>query len=124
MSQHEMVTFTWTTPEGEQYRVEPIDFDDWTGKELRAALRIAGDERIAGSSTTLGGFVFYALAAARVVPGLTIDEAEAQLTVAKVRAIMRELNEQYAAREAAAKAEAAPAEGAAVLSPTSAGSEA
>lgn len=111
------VTFTWTTPEGETYRVEPCSsVDEWRGSELRAAARITGGSDIGRG--LLGGFVVYAISAARVVPGLTVEQAEAQLTVGKVRAIMAELDAQYAAQAD----DADVAEEVEHLTPTSAGS--
>lgn len=122
MSEHDgqTVTFTWRTPSGETYEVEPIrDIDEWTGRELRAVERVAGTHigrlgDIAFSGLTL------ALSAARVVPGLTIDQADEHLTVGRIREANRQIRERRAAAEAAVEAPAV--DDPAMLSPTSAGS--
>lgn len=124
MSEQETVTFTWTTADGQSFEVLPCTrVDEWTGRELRAVERINGGAIGGLSTTSLGGLV-YAVSAARVVPGLTIDQADAEITVGRIREIMRQLNERYAAASAAAEPEVPPAVEVEHLTPTNAGSEA
>lgn len=108
-------TFTWHGPDGKQYDVEPLyAVDEWTGREMRAVDRMSRGD-YAGLGPTSKAGIIYALSAARAVPGLTIEAADEQLTVGRIRAIDTELNARYAEIEAAKAAEP-EAEG--VLSPT------
>lgn len=112
----EAITFTWRTPDGQSYEVTPIrDIDEWTGREMRALDRIAGGTTSGISDLAFSGLMF-ALSLARVVPGLSIEAADAELTVGRVREINRQLRDR---RTAAAATEEEPAEEAGtVLSPT------
>lgn len=116
-----MSQFTWKTGEGTEFEVEAIfDVDSWTGREMRTVERVNGGELPQGQ-LALRSLVF-ALSIARVVPGYTIESADAELTFGRVRAIIREMRERDQAADAATAAadEAGgdvPSEGA-VLSPT------
>lgn len=121
-----MITFTWRTSQGATFEVEPpYEVNSWTGREMRAAERLLGG--------TLDGAGFYsttslvlAIGVARAVPGYTVESADAELTLGRVREILDQINQRETAERAAAAEEAlaaAPVEGE-VLSPTSAGSEA
>jgi hypothetical protein len=117
------VTFSWTAADGSVHEVEHVsDVDSWTGREIRAVERMSGG--------TLAAQGFYTTAAllvstsvARVVPGATIEGVDAELTLGRVRAIHRQINERALAR---LDAEVPPADGedVAALSPTSADGEA
>lgn len=114
--------FTWTTPDGTEYQVEPVyDLDSWTGKEMRAIEALHGGSSIGSGWFTMRSAVF-ALAIARAVPGYTIPKADAELTYGVVRRIWDEITaSERAEREAAAEAAAAEAdepEADVVMSPT------
>ncbi len=119
-----MSTFTWTTADGTAHEVDAMyDVDEWTGREMRAAERINGGNLDIGAYGTSS--LVFAISIARAVAGYTVERADAELTFGRVRAIIRQLREREAAATAAAvegAEEAADEE--AVLSPTSAGSEA
>lgn len=115
-------TFTFTTSAGKAFDVEPdFEVDNWTGRELRAIERLNGGTLGSGTySTTCSVF---AVAIARQVPGYTVESADAELTLGKVRAALAELRaKERAALEAEAPA-GEPAEGDVVLSPTRPGDE-
>lgn len=111
-----MATFEWNS----EYRDVELqtNVDEWSGRELRAVERLTRGAGIGGSGFYGTYGLCIAISAARVVPGLTVEAADAELTFGRIRAIAVAITAQERAEQEAAETEAAAVEGDVVLSPT------
>jgi hypothetical protein len=114
----EMTDFTWKTSEGTEFEVyADFDVDNWTGREMRAVEHICGSFDGTGMLATTS--MVLAVSIARTVPGYTIQSADQELTLGRVSAILKQLQERRKGEIDDNDAGTETAEdGAEVLSPT------
>lgn len=103
-----MTTFSWKTSTGAIVEVEPIsDVDEWSGREMRVAEKLCGGILDGAGHYTIASLMF-AIAIARTVPGYTVESADSELSLGRVRGILDELRQHDQAAAATAAVAALP----------------